>query len=630
MQCKFSKLNLPALGLIAALCGTTKLQAQNWTSVGAEGFSPGASGSTSWQKIKVNGNNVPFVSFTDAGIGANGSGAVMKFNGTSWEHLGTVGFTSGDATNSNFIFGNGDTVYFSYANAGQSSTASVMMYDGTSWSNIGNGLSQGAAAYTCMSFTQDGQLYLGMIDLGQNGGAMIVKRYTGGTNWQDVGSGPLSGTSTAGFADMATDNNGVVHVAYRDDSEAPGKLRVKKLSGNTWSNVGPATLASTGPGAGAIMYSSIAFDANNTPYVSYCHTFMGPPRVSVEKFDGTNWAVVGNAQFSNSGTGMALFSAIAIHDTIPYVVFQNSEQTNKATVKKYDAAGNSWVDLQGAALSAGGTAYSSITTDANGNVYVVYLDEANNSKTTVRKLTLCEAPVIIDIAATDTPICNSAATLSINGELNDATAWNWYTGGCNNGTLVGTGTSIDIDPATATTYFVKGEGGCVIVSNCEPITVNVTLARPDVTRTGNVLSSSANSGNQWYTGGAPIPGGTNDTYTATVSGWYYTVVTNGNCSRTSDSVFVEGTSINERRTLSGISVYPTNFYNSVTIELDRQLPANEAWTAVVLDHTGRTLIQQAITGRRSEITLSDVASGMYFIKVYNDQNNSAHFKVVKQ
>lgn len=629
MQFKFSNLKLPVLGLVAALFGNTEAHAQNWTSVGAEGFSPGTAGSTSWQKIRVDHNNVPFVSFTDAGIGANGSGALMKFNGTSWEHVGATGFASGDANNSNFIFGNGDTVYFSYANAGQSSKASVMMYDGNSWSSIGDNLTQGAAAYTCMAFTPDGKLYLGMIDLGQNGGAMIVKQYAGGTNWQDAGTNPLSGITTAGSADMALDNNGVVHVAYRDDSEAPGKIRVKKLNGTTWTNVGPATLASTGPGAGSIMYSSIAFDANNTPYVSYCHTFMGPPRVSVEKFNGTDWTVVGTPQFSNSGTGMALFSAIAIHDTVPYVVFQNSDQGNKATVKKYDAVSNTWTDVQAAAVSAGGTAFSSITTDANGNIYIAYLDEANNNKTTARKLTLCESPEITEILATDTPICNGAATLSITGDLNDATTWNWYTGSCDNGTLIGTGSSIDVDPAAATTYFVKGEGGCIAVSDCEAITVNVALPRPEVTRSGNVLTSSATSGNQWHTAGNPIPGATNNTYTVTASGWYYTMVSDGNCSRMSDSVFVEGTSVKEKGILTGISVYPTTFDNSVTIELDKQLPINGQWNAIVSDYTGRVIVQKVINGHKTEIRLDNTAPGMYFIKVYNTRN-SLHFKAVKK
>lgn len=629
MQFKFSILNLPAIGLIAALLSGSDTRAQNWTSVGAEGFSPGASGSASWQKIKINRNNVPYVSFTDAGIGTNGGGAVMKFNGTNWEHLGTSGFTSGEATNSNFIFGNGDTVYFSYANAGQFSTASVMMYDGNSWSSIGNNLSQGAAVYTCMAYTPDGKLYLGMIDMGQNDGALVVKQYTGGSNWQNVGTGPLSST-TAGHADMATDNNGIVHVAYREDSEAPGKLRVKKLTGTTWTNVGPATLAITGTGAGSIMYSSLAFDSHNTPYVSYCHTFMGPPKVSVEKFDGTNWTVVGTPQFSNPGTGMALFSALAIHDTIPYVVFQNGDQSNKATVKKYEASSNSWTDVQGTAVSTAGTAYSSITTDANGNVFVVYLDEANNNKNTVRKLTLCAAPEVNAIVATDTPICNGPATLSINGNLNDATTWNWYTGNCDNGTVVGTGTSLQVDPTVATTYFVKGVGGCVAVSNCNTITVNVNLTKPTATVSGNVLTSSATTGNQWYRNGSAISGATGTTYTASNSGWYYTTVTNGNCSRSSDSVFVAPTSIGDANLAKIINIYPTQVRNTINIELDAQLSLNEAWEVVVVDYMGRTLVQQAIQQHQSTLNLGNVAAGMYLVKVYNAKNSSAHFKIVKQ
>ena len=78
------------------------------------------------------------------------------------------------------------------------------------------------------------------------------------------------------------------------------------------------------------------------------------------------------------------------------------------------------------------------------------------------------------IAATSTTVCNgSATTLSIaSGNLNTATAWKWYTGSCG-GAPAGTGTSITVSPSVATTYYVRGEGGCSAPGACASITINI-------------------------------------------------------------------------------------------------------------------------------------------------------------
>jgi hypothetical protein len=87
------------------------------------------------------------------------------------------------------------------------------------------------------------------------------------------------------------------------------------------------------------------------------------------------------------------------------------------------------------------------------------------------------------IAATSNTVCNgSSTTLSIaSGNLNTATEWKWYTGSCG-GTLIGTGNSITVSPPVATTYYVRGEGGCSAPGACASITINigsVTVIVPD-------------------------------------------------------------------------------------------------------------------------------------------------------
>jgi trimeric autotransporter adhesin len=78
------------------------------------------------------------------------------------------------------------------------------------------------------------------------------------------------------------------------------------------------------------------------------------------------------------------------------------------------------------------------------------------------------------VAASDTTICaGTSVTLSVvSGSLNDASNWQWYTTSCG-GTTSGTGVSITVSPNDTTTYFVRGEGGCVIGTACTSFTINV-------------------------------------------------------------------------------------------------------------------------------------------------------------
>src|SRR4051812_8977984 len=74
----------------------------------------------------------------------------------------------------------------------------------------------------------------------------------------------------------------------------------------------------------------------------------------------------------------------------------------------------------------------------------------------------CVAPSVPTITTTNQTACQGTlATLSIvSGNLNSATAWKWYRTSCG-GTLVGQGTSVVVNAVGNTTYFVRGEGGCV-------------------------------------------------------------------------------------------------------------------------------------------------------------------------
>jgi len=88
---------------------------------------------------------------------------------------------------------------------------------------------------------------------------------------------------------------------------------------------------------------------------------------------------------------------------------------------------------------------------------------------------VCTDPTLPTLNANFTSICgNQSSTLTVSaGTLNSATNWKWYSGSCG-GTLVGTGTSVTVSPKVTTTYYARGEGGCVTPGACASITITVT------------------------------------------------------------------------------------------------------------------------------------------------------------
>ncbi len=87
--------------------------------------------------------------------------------------------------------------------------------------------------------------------------------------------------------------------------------------------------------------------------------------------------------------------------------------------------------------------------------------------------TPCNQPDLATLSGTTTICEGNSTTLSVTGgNLNDATNWAWYEGSCG-GTAVGTGTSITVSPTASTSYFVRGEGGCVVGGACQQIDVQV-------------------------------------------------------------------------------------------------------------------------------------------------------------
>ncbi len=161
--------------------------------------------------------------------------------------------------------------------------------------------------------------------------------------------------------------------------------------------------------------------------------------------------------------------------------------------------------------------------------------------------TNCIEPDIPTVSGSGTFCANTGnKTLSIaSGNLNSATDWQWYTNSCG-GTPAGNGTSISINPNITTTYYVRGEGGCITPGTCYSTTITInpitevttqptastTACQGDADLTLSVSASGTGTlSYQWYKGSTLMSGKTSSTLTIATnlanSDTYYCIVGNG-------------------------------------------------------------------------------------------------------
>jgi hypothetical protein len=178
----------------------------------------------------------------------------------------------------------------------------------------------------------------------------------------------------------------------------------------------------------------------------------------------------------------------------------------------------------------------------------------------------------------------------------------------------------DAEDGVFSVYATNGCGAGAPSSNFA-VSIGVKPAKPIVTLNEYDLSSNAPEGNQWYFEGEAIDGATGQTYTATETGNYWTVVTIDGCSSDpSEPVYVLVTGLNEnaggRFTIHPV---PNDGRFSVTIKSNRE----ESWDVTVYNSLGVQVYQIRdfrVNGSATEqISLQNPTRGTYTVVFSNNK-----------
>ena len=230
------------------------------------------------------------------------------------------------------------------------------------------------------------------------------------------------------------------------------------------------------------------------------------------------------------------------------------------------------------------------------------------------------------VCAGSTGVAYSVPTIS------NATTYVWTAPAGATITAGGTTRNITVSYGTAAgsgVITVKGTNTC---GNGAVASINITMnaipPAPVITISGNVLTSSALTGNQWYYEGTVIAGATSRTYTATHNtGYYWCVVTTNGCSSPiSNKIWVVLTGMQALEN-SSFSIYPVPNDGRFTVSISS--PVAENYTIFVFNQLGAKIYELGdvnVTGTfEKQIDLRPVPTGIYSVVFFNSEH-----KVVKK
>ena len=253
---------------------------------------------------------------------ANNLLKIMKFANNEWTEVGQIGKIGSvpkiavDAQNS---------VYVAFNDAGENNRYYLDRYKNGNWETMGvSYITSGGGSWARLTLDSKGVPYVSWVDFFA-GNKMYVSKLVGEI-WLQVGNEPVSEENyiAKNCQDVAVDANGNIYLAYC--VKGTEQLAVYRHNGAEWEMLGDNIANGTVKGI------DVAIDSEQNFYVAYADGNF-EDKVSVMKYNGTNWSYVGQRGFTESGTDS--YMAMTLHNDSPCVVYTDIAMGSKASAKYY-------------------------------------------------------------------------------------------------------------------------------------------------------------------------------------------------------------------------------------------------------------------------------------------------------
>ena len=160
------------------------------------------------------------------------------------------------------------------------------------------------------------------------------------------------------------------------------------------------------------------------------------------------------------------------------------------------------------------------------------------------------------------------------------------------------------------------------------VTVNPIPVAPVISQNGNVLSSSAPSGNQWFNSSGIIVGSNNANYTITSNDNYYCIVTQLGCSSdTSNIINAVFTDVQEKKNSMDIAIYPNPASNYIFVKSNNKLTKD--MTLNFYNALGVLVRTENINQNQQQFNILDMANGFYIVEIKSGEMSARQLLIIQ-
>jgi PKD repeat protein len=365
------------------------------------------------------------------------------------------------------------------------------------------------------------------------------------------------------------------------------------------------------PATSTVQNPSVTYSTAGTYTISLVSHNSGGNSSSVSKtITVTSCTNAPVANFTPSATTVCTNQAVTLTDN----------STNTPT---------SWAWTMTGGTPATSTVQNPSVTYSTAGTYTISLVSHNSggNSTSVSKtitVTSCTSAPVANFTPSATTACTGQAINLTDNSTNAPTSWTW--------TMTGATPAIASTQNPSVTYNSSGTFTINLVSTnsfgsstafSKTITVNSTPSIPTISSSGNVLTSSATAGNQWYLNGTLISGATSQTYTVAAVGSYTVEVTNTfACSATSTATNITTTGIDAIANNVIVNIFPNPSDGMVTINF----PYKSEHTVInIINGIGQQVYMEEITDCPENCTrtvdMKSFKNGIYLIKIVSNENS---------
>jgi trimeric autotransporter adhesin len=280
------------------------------------------------------------------------------------------------------------------------------------------------------------------------------------------------------------------------------------------------------------------------------------------------------------------------------------------TLTSTATSGNQW--YKDGAILMGETGQTYIATTSGTYTVQTTVSTCSSSVSLGTTVTVNPAPAQPTVSTSgSTTFCEGGSVVLTSSA---ATGNQWY----KDGAVINGATNPTYTATTSGNYTVAvTASSCTSAASAATVVVNATPAIPVITATGNVLSSSANTANQWFLNGTAITGATGQTHRVQASGLYKVRVTSGSCSSTSTDYNFVATRIDNPGIGNGeVSLYPNPVLETLTVKnaTGRKLHVR------IYDGFGKKVHESQLSATQGSIDVQGFSAGIYQVVVADQAN----------